>query len=249
MTRASRASGAPSTAPIPGPARADGRYPFVGISVGVGQSRDRCPALLRRAARSRHLRHDADPARRLRRLLPRADRAAAGESSGAGGGRHQRPRHPAALRRRGQHRRPDRGAGPRAADAIPRCPICGASTTASPTAPRGRSRASRRRWRCSRPSASTIRCSGSRTTRRPRRATSSASCCSPTTSAMSTSSASWRKAEMEEGTEYDPFVEPGDVHLPNRAPERRRHRRHAAASTCRRCRPITWSAATARASR
>ena len=57
---------------------------------------------------------------------------------------------------------------------------------------RGRSPASRCRWRRSPRSASTIRCTGCRTTRRPARTISRISCCSPTTSSTSTSSASMR---------------------------------------------------------
>ena len=55
---------------------------------------------------------------------------------------------------------------------------------------RGRCPASRGRWRRSPRSASTIRCTGCRTTRRPARSISRTSCCSPTTSSTSTSSAS-----------------------------------------------------------
>ena len=75
------------------------------------------------------------------------------------------------------------------------CSTCRTSTEPTTTSPTARSRpcrASRGRWRRSPRSASTIRCTGCRTTRRPARIISRISCCSPTTSSTSTNSASMR---------------------------------------------------------
>ena len=62
-------------------------------------------------------------------------------------------------------------------------------TIRSPTAPTSRRWAGRGRWRNSPHNASTIRCIGCRTTRRPAQVTFRISCCSPTTSSISTNSA------------------------------------------------------------
>ncbi len=82
-------------------------------------AQSRCPAGVRRAARPRRVRHDADPARAVRRILPAPDRPARPAPRRAGGGRHQRPPHAAALRDRGEHRRHPPRPGDRAAGGLP----------------------------------------------------------------------------------------------------------------------------------
>ena len=109
------------------------------------------------------------------------------------------------------------------------CPTSTAPTTSSPTAHMKRSPASRGRWRRSPRSASTIRCTGCRITRRPRPTISRISCCSPTISSTSTSSASMRATLMAKGGGgYSAFVEPGNLVTP--AGEGRADLRHHAAA-------------------
>ena len=137
----------------------------------------RCPAGVRRAARPRRLRHDADPARAVRRILPAPDRPARPASRRAGGGRDQRPPHAAALRHRGEHRRHPPRPGHRAPGGLP-----AARHEPDRRLHRERHLPARRparpsRSRCSPPSASTTRSSACTTTPRPRPSTSSASSC------------------------------------------------------------------------
>ena len=92
-------------------------------------------------------------------------------------------------------------------------------------------------WRRSRRNASTIRCTGCRTTRRPVPSISRISCCSPITSSTSTNSVAHAHELMAKGGGgYVEFVEPGNVvtQAGQSAAAALAWRRHA----CRRCRPI-----------
>ena len=155
----------------------------------------RCAALLRRAAGARHLRHDADPPRPLRPLLRRADRLHPEAPRSAGACRREHAADPASLRHRGERHRHHRGGPARAAGALRAArPLRDRRFDRQRHLRAGR-RASRGRWRSSPPSASTTRSRACSTTPAHRPSISRISCCSPTTSATSTSSsrsaASW----------------------------------------------------------
>ena len=96
---------------------------------------------------------------------------------GPAGDRHQRPADPAAVRGRGDRQRPAARRSCTSCNTCSRCRTSATPTTTSPTAPGAPAAASRRRWRCSPPSASTTACSGSTTTPARTPSTSSASCC------------------------------------------------------------------------
>ncbi len=199
----------------------------------------RWPARLRRAARPRPLRHHADAADALRRLLPYAARHSSRQPPRADRGRDQPAAHSLALRRRGGDERDPEGATARAS-----VPLRHARPQHDGRFHRQRhlawcQGASRRRWPSSRPSGSTTACTGCTTIPARSPSISSASCCSPTTSAMSTTFSSGGGARWRRGKEYDRLIEPGDVLTPNPRLSDLRCRAARLPSMRRRCRPIT----------
>ena len=155
----------------------------------------------------------------------------------AGRGRRQPSPHPAALRRRRERDRRQRDRPARLAGRASRLPDLSATDDAIANGTfrpaGGEARAARPLHRRAgrllpRPAAPLHRHLG--------RAFPEASCCSPTTSATSTSSSPSGASRDGAGTaDYVAFVEPGDV-TPN--PRRANARPDAAARACRRCRPI-----------
>ena len=134
--------------------------------------------------------HPARPVRKLPARAAAADHAQSRRAGHGGGIRARRSRciSPSWKAPMSTARSPSASSGRSATCST--CRISTGPTTTSPTARSRRCPARTGRWRPSPHSASTIRCTGCRITPPPARSISRTSCCSPTTSSTSTSSAS-----------------------------------------------------------